>query len=107
MRPRSREDHERTLPYGLGAERPGVVLRRDRLVRVHTGDLHVAAGDDRLDTDFGLAAHPRPELWTEADEELGHLDPEGSREGEVRGLMDHDHEDQSDDEGTDAERRHG
>jgi hypothetical protein len=57
-------------------------------------------------SDLGLAAHPRPELGTEADEELGHLDPERSRHGEVRGLVDHDHEDQSDDEGTDAESGH-
>src|SRR6185436_20397103 len=101
------EDHEGTLPDRLGAERPRIVLRGDRLVWVHPRDLHVAAGGDRLDAHLGLPAHPGPEPRTEADEELGHLDPERARDREVRGLVDHDHQDQGEEEGTDTERSHG
>src|SRR4249920_889962 len=106
MRRRPRDDHQRALPDRLGPEGPRVVLGRDGLVRVHTGDLHVAARGDRLEADLGLPAHPRPELGPEPHEELGHLDPERPRDGEVRRLVDHDHQDQGEEEGTDAERRH-
>src|SRR5207248_2370013 len=86
VRRRSGEDHERTLPRRLRAERPRILLRGRLLVRVHAGDTHVAAEGQRFHAVLRLASPDRPQARAEPDEELLHLDLEQLGEAEVRGL---------------------
>ena len=56
------------------------VMGGNGFVRIHPGDLHVAAGRDRLDAVLRLATLRRPELRPEADEVLLDLESEASRD---------------------------
>ena len=73
-------------------------LRGNLLLRVHAGDLHVAAERDRFDPVLGLAALERPDRRPEEEEEA--LDPHPRRLGgdEVAGLVEDDQQAEADED---------
>ncbi len=82
----------------LVAVGPRLVLGRHLLGGGESGDAHVAAGRDRLDAVFGLAAADGPQPWPEADEVLRHLHARPLRRGEVAQLVEHHDGDEDGDE---------
>src|ERR1700730_1331407 len=92
------------LPGGLGPEGPRPLRLGDRLVGVHPGDLHVAAGGDGLHPVLGLAPPEREDPGAEPEEVFLDLHPEDAGRGHVARLVDHDHDDQGGDEQQDSDR---
>ena len=99
VRERAAEDHDDPLPDRLGPVGAMLVARRHVVLeRVHPGDLHVAAGRDRLHAVLDLAAAERPEPRAEPEEVLEHTEAEPAASEVVTDLVDHDDREQRDDE---------
>ena len=79
----SRRDDYHPLPDRLRREGSKVLLRRDLLEGIHSGDADVPPEGQRLHAVFRLAATDGPQAWPEPDEELLDLDLEGFRREEV------------------------
>ncbi len=103
---RPRRDHHDPLPDGLRVVGPVADLLGKILVRVHPGDLHVAARGDRADRVLGLAHLLAPEGGREEQRELLHAHANRLRGAVVAELVE-DHEQRKADEGQEeAERVH-